>query len=74
MMMRAGEENSSTHSKKTRTAFRESRKQNKNECVSTNESRKLTPLVLYLNARTWVPIKNTYFLRDSRQNPQKVEM
>ena len=51
MMMRARKENSSTHSKKTtRNAFRDSREKNKNECVSTDESQKLTPLLLYLNA------------------------
>ena len=75
MMMRAGEENSSTHSKKTtRTTFRESREKNKNECVSTDESQKLTPLLLYLNARTCAPMRNTYCLGDRRWNPQKIKM
>ena len=38
----------------------------KNKCVSTDESQKLTPLLLCLNARTCAPIKNTYYLQDRR--------
>ena len=74
-MMRAAEENSSTHSKKRLgTDVGSPGNKIKNECVSTDESQKLTPLLLYLNARTCAPMRNTYWLRDRRSNPQKIKM
>ena len=55
-----------TFKKTTRDTFQKSREKNKNECVRTDESQKLTPLLLSLNARTCAPMRNTYCLPDRR--------